>query len=161
MGKYFLSILYLIVLYFFWCGVIPAIFDFKSPVGAIGFASGLLFVYPIANIAEKNGDSWWKNFLLYGFLTTGIPIIGIIKLIILKKAPAKSNTNEINNNSVYDDYNKNIIIYTEEERINKEKEIKEKYKNFEDMFNDENIMKNAKEIRRMYGKSVYVSHLKS
>jgi len=90
MGKYLLSILYLVILFFFWCGIIPTLFNFKSPAGAIAFATGLLFIYPIANIAEKKGFSWWKHFLLFGFLSTGIPLIGIIKIIQIKKVKSIS-----------------------------------------------------------------------
>ena len=39
--------------------------------------------------------------------------------------------------------------------------MKEKFKNIEDLFNDENIMKEAKDLRRIYGKGFYISHLKS
>ena len=41
-----------------------------------------------------------------------------------------------------------------------EQERKDKFKSVEDLFNDENIMNNAKDLRRMYGKGVYISHLK-
>ncbi len=39
--------------------------------------------------------------------------------------------------------------------------MKEKFKNFNDIFNDENIMKQAKELRRIYGKGTCVSFLKT
>jgi hypothetical protein len=63
---------------------------------------------------------------------------------------------------------KNIYEY-ELELKNKEKEtkkkreaeIKETYKNMEDLFKDESIMEKAKELRRIYGKSAYISHLKT
>jgi predicted RNA-binding protein len=45
--------------------------------------------------------------------------------------------------------------------VEKEQEMKEKYKDIADIFNDENIMNHAKELRRIYGKSAYISHLKS
>ena len=64
--------------------------------------------------------------------------------------------------------NKNIEEYElelknkeEENRRKKEQEMKEKYKNIEDLFKDEKIMEEAKELRRVYGKSMYISHLKS
>ena len=63
--------------------------------------------------------------------------------------------------------NKNIEEYEyelrakeEEAKKQKEKEIKEKFKNIEDLFKDENIMKEAKDLRRIYGKGMYISHLK-
>jgi hypothetical protein len=85
MKRYLLSFLCFIPLYFFWCGIIPVLFELKPPAGAIAFVSGLFFVYPIANRAERKGYSWWKHFLIFGFLSTGIPIIGIIKLIQINK----------------------------------------------------------------------------
>ena len=64
--------------------------------------------------------------------------------------------------------NKNIEEYenelkqkTEEIKKQKEKEIKEKFRNIEDIFNDENIMAEAKNLRRIYGKGMYISHLKN
>jgi hypothetical protein len=64
--------------------------------------------------------------------------------------------------------NKNIEEYEnerkakeEEEKKHKEKEMKEKFKNIEDFFNDEEIIKQAKEMRRLYGKGMYISHLKN
>ena len=87
-GRYILSFLYFIPLYFFWIGVFPVLFGIKSSginyVGAGAFSLGLIFPYIIANISEKRGISWWKIFLISGFLSTGIPIIGIVWLIILK-----------------------------------------------------------------------------
>jgi hypothetical protein len=56
--------------------------------------------------------------------------------------------------------NENEIKRKEEEQMLKEREIKEKYKKIEDIFNDENIMSEAKKLRRIYGKGVYISHLK-
>jgi hypothetical protein len=46
-----------------------------------------------------------------------------------------------------------------------EKKQQEKYsngtiKNIEDLFKDKEIMDNAKKLRRIYGKNVYISHLK-
>jgi DNA-directed RNA polymerase beta' subunit len=49
----------------------------------------------------------------------------------------------------------------DENKIKKEAEKKERYKNVEDLFKDESIMANAKELRRLYGKGMYISHLKS
>ena len=50
---------------------------------------------------------------------------------------------------------KNIHDYKNESIIN------ERYKKVEDLFNDEIFMKEAKEIRRIYGKVLYISYLKS
>lgn len=87
-GRYILSFLYFIPLYFFWMGIFPVLFGIKSSginyAGASAFGLGLIFPYIIANIYEKRGISWWKVFLISGFLSTGIPIIGIVWLIILK-----------------------------------------------------------------------------
>jgi hypothetical protein len=58
----------------------------------------------------------------------------------------------------YEDDNR---IKLEEEKIKKETEMKEKFKNVEDLFNDANIMAEAKNLRRLYGKGVYISHLKN
>jgi len=62
----------------------------------------------------------------------------------------------------------NIREYEERQKIlkmevedAKAKTISEKYKTLEDIFNDENIMREAKEFRRIYGKSFYISHLKN
>jgi hypothetical protein len=106
-GRYILSLLYFIPLYFFWIGVFPVIFGLKSSginyAGAGAFALGLIFPFIIANISEKRGISWWKIFLISGFLSTGIPIIGIVWLIILKikkegiKGNSKINIGEIKN----------------------------------------------------------------
>ena len=49
----------------------------------------------------------------------------------------------------------------EENKNRKEQEMKEKFKSIEDLFNDETIMKEAKELRRLYGKGMYISHLKN
>jgi len=88
--RIFLSILYLGFLYFFWCGIIPVLFGYSSSyVGPGAFVFGLFFIYPIAKNAEKKGYSWWKHFLIFAFLSTGIPIIGIIKYFQIKKAPNK------------------------------------------------------------------------
>jgi hypothetical protein len=64
--------------------------------------------------------------------------------------------------------NKNIEEYENEKKTKeleavkiKDQEMKEKFKNIEDLFNDENIMNEAKKLRRLYGKGVYISHLKS
>jgi hypothetical protein len=44
---------------------------------------------------------------------------------------------------------------------NENKKIREQnIKNIEDIFNDEDIMNEAKKLRRFYGKEVYVAHLK-
>jgi hypothetical protein len=43
----------------------------------------------------------------------------------------------------------------------REQEMKEKYKNIEDLFNDENIMNEAKNLRRLYGKRVYIEFIQS
>jgi hypothetical protein len=62
---------------------------------------------------------------------------------------------------------KNIQEFENEQRIKndenkrkKEQEIKEKYKNLEDLFEDESIMNHANELRRIYGKKAYIDHLK-
>lgn len=97
---FLLSILYFIPLYPFWIGVVPYFLGNRTSgvnyVGASAFAFGIIFPYIIANISEKEGKSWWKIFLLSGFLTTGIPIIGIIWLIVLKvkKNKIKESTND-------------------------------------------------------------------
>jgi len=64
--------------------------------------------------------------------------------------------------------NKNIQEYEnvkieklEEEKQKKETEMKEKFKSIEDLFNDANIMEEAKNMRRLYGKGFYISHLKN
>jgi uncharacterized Zn finger protein (UPF0148 family) len=50
----------------------------------------------------------------------------------------------------------------QEEETNKHKiELKEKFKNIQDLFNDPAIMKEANDLRRMYGKGMYISHLKT
>ncbi|MCL2138265.1 MAG: zinc ribbon domain-containing protein [Treponema sp.] len=49
----------------------------------------------------------------------------------------------------------------ESEKKQKEQEMKEKYKSIEDLFNDEEFMKKAKETRRVYGKKVYIGELKN
>jgi hypothetical protein len=59
---------------------------------------------------------------------------------------------------------KNIKEYETELKIQeegKELETRGKIKNLEDLFNDESIMEKAKELRRLYGKGVYISHLKN
>ncbi len=55
----------------------------------------------------------------------------------------------------------NVHEYDNEQKIKKEQTFREKYKNIEDIFNDESIMKEAKELRRIYGKRMYIFHLKS
>ena len=64
-------------------------------------------------------------------------------------------------NKNIEEYEKGIKTKEEEEKKQKEKEIKEKYKNIEDLFKDENIMLEAKKLRRIYGKGMYISHLKN
>jgi hypothetical protein len=58
------------------------------------------------------------------------------------------------------EYENEIKMKEAEDKKQKEQEIREKYKNLEDLFNDETIMKDAKELRRLYGKCMYISHLK-
>ena len=79
MGKYLLSFFYVILLYFFWVGLISELLGLKPPAGVFSFVVGLFLTYLIANIAMKKGYSWWKHFLLFGFFSTGIPIVGIIR----------------------------------------------------------------------------------
>ena len=55
----------------------------------------------------------------------------------------------------------NIREYDNTQKIVKEKEFREKYKDLNGFFNDEGIMREAKEIRRIYGKGTYISHLKN
>jgi hypothetical protein len=111
--------LYFIPLYLFWIGVVPYLFGNRTPsvnyVGASVFAFGIIFPYIIANIYEKRGNSWWKIFLLSGFLTTGLPIVGIIWIIISKTNKNKSsNYNEKNENIKTESFNninyKDILI---------------------------------------------------
>jgi hypothetical protein len=94
-GRFFLSLLYFIPLYPFWIGVVPYILGNRTSginyIGASAFAFGVIFPYIIANIYEKRGNSWWKIFLFSGFFSTGMPIIGIIWIII-----SKINKNKIN-----------------------------------------------------------------
>ena len=57
----------------------------------------------------------------------------------------------------------NIQEYDNKQKMNNEdkrQEFKERYKTIEEFFNDEVIMKEAKKLRRMYSKSVYISFLK-
>ena len=49
----------------------------------------------------------------------------------------------------------------EENKNKKEQEMKENFKNMNDVFNNEEIMKKANEIRRIYGKGLYISYLKN
>ncbi|MDR0598470.1 MAG: hypothetical protein LBG84_00090 [Treponema sp.] len=49
----------------------------------------------------------------------------------------------------------------DEEKKKKELEFREKYKSFEDLFNDADIMEHAKELRRIYGKDLYILYLKT
>ena len=58
-------------------------------------------------------------------------------------------------------YENDKRIKLEEEKQKKETEMKEKYKSIEDLFNDASIMGEAKIMRRLYGKGVYISHLKN
>jgi uncharacterized protein YbjQ (UPF0145 family) len=48
-----------------------------------------------------------------------------------------------------------------ENKTKKEEEQKERIKNIADLFKDESIMKEARNLRRLYGKGMYISHLKS
>ena len=93
MKKYFLSILYVLFLYFFWVGLISSSLGLKPPAGAVAFVFGLFLAYPIASNAEKKGYSWWKNFLVFGFLSTGMPLIGIVKLIHLLNTNKRADNN--------------------------------------------------------------------
>jgi len=89
--KYFVSIFYVLLLYFFWVGIIAGtLLQIPTPYRESGFIIGIIFSYFIANIAYDKGYSWWKHFLFYGFLSTGLPLIGIIKYILLKKSPVKN-----------------------------------------------------------------------
>ena len=106
MKKYILSFLYIVFLYIFWIGFISNIIGFGNDginyIGSAGFAFGLCFAYPIANLAERKGYSWWKYFIIYGFLSTGIPIIGLIKHIRFNKMPdnTKNHTTYTNTKEV-------------------------------------------------------------
>ena len=129
--KYFILIFYIIFLMFFWVGFINGmVYNFKPPIIGFIFSIGILFSYSIANSAEKKGYSWWKNFLLWGFISTGIPLIGLIKIILLGKTPNKNITNntiEINLVKIFKNNNdkikeidfRNVLIYNSlEEYIN-------------------------------------------
>jgi hypothetical protein len=59
------------------------------------------------------------------------------------------------------EYENEQKIKLEEEKRKRELEIKEKFKNIEDLFKDASIMEEANKLRRLYGKGVYVSHLKN
>ena len=59
------------------------------------------------------------------------------------------------------EYETGLRMKEEEEARRKEQEMKDKYKSIEDLFKDENIMKEANELRRLYGKGVYISNLKN
>jgi uncharacterized protein YbjQ (UPF0145 family) len=48
-----------------------------------------------------------------------------------------------------------------ENKIKKERERREKITSLKDLFNDENIMKEANTLRHIYGKGMYISHLKN
>jgi len=110
--KYFLSIFYVLFLYIFWVGFVSGVLlELKPPSGAIGFSSGLIFGYIIANNASKKGYSWWKNFLIYEFLSTGVPLIGIIKLIKMRNMPQNNEAIKNNSNNIF----KNIISNKTEE----------------------------------------------
>ncbi|MDR0322683.1 MAG: SAM domain-containing protein [Treponema sp.] len=119
-GRFFLSILYFIPLYPFWIGVVPYLLGNRTSgvnyIGASAFAIGIIFPYIIAGIYEKRGNSWWKIFLLSGFLSTGIPILGIIWIIISKinisKKDKSINYNEKNIGTIsFNDINyKEILI---------------------------------------------------
>ena len=119
MRRYLLSFLCFIPLYIFWCGIIPLLLELKPPAGAIAFVSGLFFVYPIANKAEKKGYSWWKHFFIFSFLSTGIPIIGIIKLIQINKAK----NNILDNGNI----NKNEFVKTNSNNKNEMENWLENY----------------------------------
>lgn len=63
-------------------------------------------------------------------------------------------------NNILEYDNKKIIV--EEARLRGEIERRrEIYKSLDDIFNDESLMKSAKELRRIYGKKVYISFLKA
>jgi uncharacterized protein YbjQ (UPF0145 family) len=48
-----------------------------------------------------------------------------------------------------------------EDKLKREEAQKEKIKSLEDLFNDKSIMEKAKDLRRIYGKGMYISHLKN
>jgi hypothetical protein len=64
-------------------------------------------------------------------------------------------------NKNIEEYENELKAKEEETKKQKEKEIKEKFKNIEDLFKDATIMEEAKNMRRLYGKGVYISHLKN
>ena len=95
MKRILLSIPYVIFLLIFWAAIhdfvlTPLGFGVPEPermglikgVSILWFTFGISLAYTIAKKAMKNGYSWWKNFLLYGLLSTGIPGMQIIGIII-------------------------------------------------------------------------------
>ena len=59
------------------------------------------------------------------------------------------------------EHDKEENIKNEQAKIKREQELKEKFKTIKDLFNDEDIMKEAKDLGRIYGKGSYICHLKS
>jgi len=104
MIKYLLSILYVIPLMLFWNGLIASILNIPHHISGSSFGIGMVFSYIIASRADKKGYSWWKNFLIFGFLSTGIPLIGIIKLITLHFAPENTQIKNKENTSIFQNF---------------------------------------------------------
>jgi hypothetical protein len=59
------------------------------------------------------------------------------------------------------EYENEMKLNEEKAKLEKENIMKEKFKSLKDLFSDEEIMKNANDLRRIYGKNMYISHLKS
>ena len=146
-----------------------------------GSGGGLLILGGLGTIIGGSILSWISSFSMYGFGEL------IDNSEIIKSNTSKNEKSSVVNNFVKNNKKcpfcaenikieakicpycgKNVMEFEleqkkieEENKKKKEKEIKEKFKNIEDLFNDEEIMKGAKELRRVYGKGMYISHLKS
>jgi hypothetical protein len=94
-----------------------------------------------------------------GFIWASLFVIGGLIMITIKKCISEYNAKS-------KEYIETPIISEQKkEPETNSKNIdtaikREKIKSIEDFFNDESLMKEAKELRRLYGKNVYISHLK-
>jgi hypothetical protein len=145
----------------------------------------MIFGFISATFANSKGYSFGWGFLL-GFCVPLFGAVAVIGLLPEKNGEPEKTTQKnyisadsnlrkcpyclesINKNAVVCRFcGKNIQEYDNEEnskreqkKLQREQEIKEIFKSITDLFNDENIMKEAKDLGRIYGKNFYVSYLK-
>ena len=161
-----------------WIGSIIGVIAGFVLLGVIGGYAAIIII--IAIIIGIIGHFFINVGLAIPFiLLNNGDILESIKKIIVDNASSNTSSVEIKNcpfcaekikdkakicphcNKNIEEYENELKIKEEETKKQKEIEMKEKFKNIEDLFKDEKIMAEAQNLRRIYGKGMYISHLKN